>query len=118
MPAAAGNSWYYFVGATDLGRVTQNILQTPTAQIVGYSNVPTFKAAILLRAFAMTSGAGDRNARHCLQCGKPIVHRRITAFYCSGKCREIHNAQRRRIAREEAKTDAPPTATPEADNGI
>src|SRR5215813_601787 len=68
------------------------------------------------------SGAEANHPRHCLECGKPIVHRRITALYCSGKCREIHNAQKRRQARNNA-TGAPPdtmdaspiTREPEAD---
>lgn len=55
-------------------------------------------------------------ARHCLECGKPIVHRRVTALYCSGKCRERHNALKRRQARNgEAKKGAPPVCAPEAE---
>jgi predicted nucleic acid-binding Zn ribbon protein len=61
------------------------------------------------------SDAAASNPRHCLECGKPIVRRRITALYCSGKCREIHNAQKRRQARHDAM-DAPPTiSAPETD---
>ena len=85
----------------------------PAVQVVVYNRVPPLAAAIL-GAFAMKSDS----PRHCLECGKLIVHRRITAFYCSGKCREIHNAQRRRLAREEAKITLPPTHTPEADDII
>jgi hypothetical protein len=52
----------------------------------------------------MSAGAGEEdNPRRCVECGKPILHRRVTALYCSGKCRELHNAQKRRQARYEAK---------------
>ena len=52
----------------------------------------------------MNAGAGEgNNPRYCVACGKPIVHRRVTALYCSGKCRELHNAQKRRKARHETK---------------
>jgi predicted nucleic acid-binding Zn ribbon protein len=49
----------------------------------------------------MKSRKESGDPRHCVECGKPIVHRRITALYCSGKCREIHNARKRRDARYE-----------------
>ena len=42
-----------------------------------------------------------------------IVHRRTTALYCSGKCRELHNARKRREARE-LKNAAQPACAPEA----
>jgi predicted nucleic acid-binding Zn ribbon protein len=53
----------------------------------------------------------DTAPRHCVECGNPIVHRRKTAFYCSGKCREIHNVRKRREARFEMKNAAPPKCT-------
>jgi predicted nucleic acid-binding Zn ribbon protein len=51
--------------------------------------------------------------RLCVECGKPIVNRRTTAFYCSGKCRELHNARKRQQARIALKDDAaqPPAAS-------
>jgi predicted nucleic acid-binding Zn ribbon protein len=51
----------------------------------------------------MNADAGEGTARRCVECGKPIVHRRVTAFYCSGKCRELHNARKRREARHVPK---------------
>jgi predicted nucleic acid-binding Zn ribbon protein len=51
--------------------------------------------------------------RHCVECGKPIIHRRTTALYCSGKCRENHNAGKRRQARSEMKEAAQALCTPE-----
>jgi predicted nucleic acid-binding Zn ribbon protein len=53
--------------------------------------------------------------RHCVACGKLIVHRRMTALYCSGKCREIHNARKRRDARRDTKNAAQPMS-PAASN--
>jgi predicted nucleic acid-binding Zn ribbon protein len=44
--------------------------------------------------------------RLCVECGKPIVHRRTTAFYCSGKCRELHNARKRQQTRNAMKEAA------------
>jgi predicted nucleic acid-binding Zn ribbon protein len=64
---------------------------------------------------AMTSSATAGNLRHCLECGKPIIRRRITALYCSGKCREIHNAQKRRQVRHDTIDAAPPMREPETD---
>jgi predicted nucleic acid-binding Zn ribbon protein len=55
----------------------------------------------------MSAGAGEEdNPRRCVECGKPILHRRVTALYCSGKCRELHNAQKRRQARLEEMNSA------------
>jgi predicted nucleic acid-binding Zn ribbon protein len=51
----------------------------------------------------MTAGAEEGTVRRCVECGKPIVHRRVTALYCSGKCRELHNARKRRQARHATK---------------
>lgn len=51
----------------------------------------------------MNAGAEEGAQRHCVECGKQIVHRRVTALYCSGKCREMHNARKRRQARSETK---------------
>jgi predicted nucleic acid-binding Zn ribbon protein len=48
----------------------------------------------------------------CVECGKPVMRRRSTALYCSGKCREIHNARKRRQARTEMKAEAQPAAAP------
>jgi predicted nucleic acid-binding Zn ribbon protein len=57
----------------------------------------------------MNMSTGEETAlRHCAECGNPIIHRRRTAFYCSGKCREIHNVRKRREARYEMKNAAPP----------
>jgi predicted nucleic acid-binding Zn ribbon protein len=61
----------------------------------------------------MNPGAGAGRTRHCVECGKPIVHRRMTALYCSGKCREIHNAGKRRQARHEMKNAAQAARPPE-----
>jgi predicted nucleic acid-binding Zn ribbon protein len=66
-------------------------------------------------AFAMKSGKKVSNLRHCLECGKPIIHRRITAVYCSGKCREVHNAKKRRLAHEDTEDVSPPLRKPQAD---
>jgi predicted nucleic acid-binding Zn ribbon protein len=52
---------------------------------------------------AMKAGAEEGRPRRCVACGKPIVHRRVTALYCSGKCRELQNARKRRQARHETK---------------
>jgi predicted nucleic acid-binding Zn ribbon protein len=54
----------------------------------------------------MSDGAAAGDPHHCVECGKPIVRRRTTALYCSGKCREIHNARKRRQARHEMKNAA------------
>ena len=63
---------------------------------------------------AMSAGAELGEPRRCLECGKPIVHRRVTALYCSGKCRELHNARRRRQARcEETNDGTPPVCVEE-----
>jgi predicted nucleic acid-binding Zn ribbon protein len=51
----------------------------------------------------MKAGAEEAATRRCVECGKPIVHRRVTALYCSGKCRELHNALKRRQARHGTK---------------
>jgi predicted nucleic acid-binding Zn ribbon protein len=51
----------------------------------------------------MKAGEEEGAARRCVECGKPIVRRRVTALYCSGKCRELHNARKRRQARSETK---------------
>jgi predicted nucleic acid-binding Zn ribbon protein len=51
----------------------------------------------------MKAGAKEAAPRPCVECGKPIVHRRVTALYCSGKCRELHNALKRRQARHETQ---------------
>jgi predicted nucleic acid-binding Zn ribbon protein len=51
----------------------------------------------------MKAGAQEGSARRCVECAKPIVHRRVTALYCSGKCRELHNARKRRQARDGTK---------------
>jgi predicted nucleic acid-binding Zn ribbon protein len=59
----------------------------------------------------MNAGASNPRAS-CIECGKLIVHRRTTALYCSGKCREIHNALKRRQARSEMKDAAQPACTP------
>jgi predicted nucleic acid-binding Zn ribbon protein len=48
--------------------------------------------------------------RLCVECGKPIIYRRTTAFYCSGKCRELHNAHKRQQARIALKDTAQPPA--------
>jgi predicted nucleic acid-binding Zn ribbon protein len=61
----------------------------------------------------MKLGVEASNARQCLQCGKLIVHRRITALYCSGKCREIHNAQKRRQVRDDTTAVSPGPCEPE-----
>jgi predicted nucleic acid-binding Zn ribbon protein len=53
----------------------------------------------------MKADAEPGTARGCVECGKPIVHRRVTALYCSGKCRELHNARKRRQARHATKED-------------
>jgi hypothetical protein len=88
------------------------------SRLVGENRIPISEAAVL-QAFVMKSGTRESNTRHCLQCGKPIVHRRITALYCSGKCREIHNANKRRLTPgEEEKTPSPPAHAPEADDSI
>jgi predicted nucleic acid-binding Zn ribbon protein len=69
----------------------------------------------------MNAFAAAADLRHCVECGKPIVHRRMTALYCSGKCRESYNARKRRQARYEmqARPDmndaAPPMCVPEAE---
>jgi len=62
---------------------------------------------------AMKPGTEASDPRLCLQCGKRIVHRRVTALYCSGKCREIHNAQKRRQIRQDAKEAPPGISQPE-----
>jgi predicted nucleic acid-binding Zn ribbon protein len=54
--------------------------------------------------------------RLCVECGKPIMHRRTTAFYCSGKCRELHNARKRQQARVALKDAVEPLA-PAASGG-
>jgi len=82
-----------------------------------YSRVPRVKATTL-GMLATESGTEAGNPRHCLECGKPIIHRRITALYCSGKCREIHNAQKRRQIRNDAKDNAPALRDPERDAGL
>ena len=64
----------------------------------------------------MNSSAGAGDPRHCVACGKQIFHRRMTALYCSGKCREIHNARKRRQARSEMK-EAARAVCARADNG-
>jgi predicted nucleic acid-binding Zn ribbon protein len=51
----------------------------------------------------MKAGAEEGVARRCVECTKPIVHRRVTALYCSGKCRELRNARKRRQARHATK---------------
>jgi predicted nucleic acid-binding Zn ribbon protein len=51
--------------------------------------------------------------RRCIECEKPIVRRRTTALYCSGKCREIYNARKRRQARQEMKEAVQPAHAPE-----
>jgi Uncharacterized protein containing a Zn-ribbon (DUF2116) len=51
----------------------------------------------------MKADADGDTPRHCVKCGKPIVHRRVTALYCSGKCRELYNAHKRRQARSDTK---------------
>jgi hypothetical protein len=38
---------------------------------------------------------------------------RTTELYCSGKCREIRNARKRRQERSDMKDAAPPACTPE-----
>jgi predicted nucleic acid-binding Zn ribbon protein len=63
--------------------------------------------------FAMKPRAGASDPRQCLECGKLIVHRRITALYCSGKCREIHKAEKRRRVRGDMKDVPPGTCEPE-----
>lgn len=64
---------------------------------------------------AMKPGAHVGGPRHCLECGKLIARRRVTAVYCSGKCREIHNAKKRRQAREDAKNGSLSAPDPETD---
>jgi predicted nucleic acid-binding Zn ribbon protein len=59
--------------------------------------------------------AGTDQPRHCVECGKPVVHRRTTALYCSGKCRELYNARKRRRVRTEMKEAAQVAETPEAE---
>jgi predicted nucleic acid-binding Zn ribbon protein len=59
------------------------------------------------------SGTEASHPRHCIECGKPIIRRRITALYCSGKCREIHNAQKRRQTRHNMIDAAPTRSEPE-----
>jgi predicted nucleic acid-binding Zn ribbon protein len=62
---------------------------------------------------AVKPGVEASHPRQCLQCGKLIVHRRITALYCSGKCREIHNAHKRRRVRGDTKDVPSPACEPE-----
>jgi predicted nucleic acid-binding Zn ribbon protein len=59
----------------------------------------------------MNAVAGNPRAS-CIECGNPIVHRRTTALYCSGKCRELYNARKRRQARSDMKDAAQPACTP------
>jgi len=81
---------------------------------MGYSRIPRLKATTV-GMLATKSGREASNLRYCLECGKPIVHRRITALYCSGKCREIHNAQKRRQVHNDTKDGPPATCEPEKD---
>jgi predicted nucleic acid-binding Zn ribbon protein len=50
-----------------------------------------------------------------MECGKPIVRRRTTALYCSGKCREIHNARKRRKTGDETQEAALGACAPETE---
>lgn len=64
---------------------------------------------------AMKTRAETGDARWCIECGKQILHRRMTALYCSGKCREIYNARKRRQARSEMKNAAEPVHAPQSE---
>jgi hypothetical protein len=55
----------------------------------------------------LNPGTDADDPRRCLECGKPVVRRRITALYCSGKCRERHNARKRQQTRYHAEEVMP-----------
>jgi predicted nucleic acid-binding Zn ribbon protein len=108
-----------FSGAADLGRIAQSISPKRAALTMRYSRISRLKAtthAVLAAQPGTEAGHPSRteatHPRHCLECGKPIVHRRITALYCSGKCREIHNAQKRRQVRHDTIDTLPATSEP------
>jgi len=101
-------------GTIDLDRIPTNTSQMPSASFQGHCHVAVRHAAAC-EVFVMKSGTQASKPRHCLECGKPIIHRRSTAFYCSGKCREAYNANKRRLARENTKKTAPPADKSETD---
>jgi hypothetical protein len=103
-----------FLGTADLWLHSSMHLTKAGCVGMGYSRISRLKTATL-GMLAIESGTEASDPRQCLECGKLIVHRRVTALYCSGKCREIHNAQKRRQARHDTKNPQPPTCAREAD---
>jgi len=103
-----------FLDVTKFRFLYQSIARARTARAAGQSRAPKLSAAgpgTVIMKFGPKAGS----PRHCLECGKLIAHRRITALYCSGKCREIHNAKKRRQAREEVKNGEPAASQSQID---